>query len=175
MTTHTARAGHSDVPREAMQVHTLIILVEERPGSIDRVIGVLRRRRAHLQSLALGRTEQPDIVRITAVIKDAEVSIDHVVEQLRKIVDVRQVRNLMARQAVTHELALIKVNGTSENCNEIIAGGQRCGAHAVDIADEAVTLEMAGSTEQVEQLIDLLQPYGIREVARSGPVAMARG
>jgi acetolactate synthase-1/3 small subunit len=175
MTTHTMRAGHSNVPREAMQVHTLIILVEERPGSIDRVVGVLRRRRAQLQSLALGRTEQPDVARITAVIKDAEVSIDHVVEQLRKVVDVQQVRNLTAQQAVTREMALVKIASTPANCNEIIAGGQRCGAHAIDIADEAVTLEMAGSAEQVEQLIELLQPYGIREVARSGPVAMARG
>ncbi len=179
MTTHTItpieRSGQSNVPQGAEHAHTLVILVEDRPGSVDRVVGLLRRRRANLQTLVLGRSDQPDVARITVVVNDSEVAQEHLVEQLRKIVDVQQVNNLTFQQTVTRELALIKVKSTPDNVHEIIEQAHLFGAHAVDMAPEAVTLEATGSEEKIEKLVSLLQTYGIREIARSGRVVMARG
>jgi acetolactate synthase-1/3 small subunit len=106
---------------------------------------------------------------------DSEVGIDHLIEQLRKAVDVRRVVNLTFQQAITRELALIKVNSSAERSNQIIELGSLFGAVVIDITPEAITLEVTGSGEKIEKLVSLLQEYGIREVARSGSVAMARG
>ena len=171
----TNRSGHSDAPQGTERAHTLIVLVNDRPGAVDRVVGILRRRRANMQTFVLGRSEFPDTVRITVSVTDSEVGIDHLIEQLRKTVDVRQVVNLTFQQAITRELALIKVNSSAERSNQIIELGLLFGAVVVDITPEAITLEVTGSGEKIEKLVSLLQEYGIREVARSGSVAMARG
>lgn len=169
------RAGQGDAPSGTEQEHTLIVLVHDRPGAIDRVVGLLRRRRANMQTLVLGRAEQADDVRLTVTINDSNVMVDQLVEQLRKVVDVFQVTNLAGQQTVTRQLALIKVNSTSATFHEIIEQGQLFGAHTVDVTPETVTLEVAGSEDKISRLIDQLQPYGIREVVRSGSVAIARG
>lgn len=173
--TPTNRSGQSNLPQGVEQAHILIIQVEDRPGSVDRVIGLLRRRRANMHTFVLGRSDQPEIVRITVVVNDSEVALEHLVEQMRKIVDVQQVTSLVSHQTVTRELALIKVKSTAENVHEIIERSHLFGAHAVDMAAEAITLEVTGSEEKIEKLIALLQVYGIREIARSGRVAMERG
>ena len=179
MTTHTMtstdRSGQSNLPQGTEQAHTLIIKVEDRPGAVDRVIGLLRRRRANMQTLVLGRSEQPEIVRITAVVNDSEVALEHLVEQMRKIVDVQQVTKLVASQTIARELALIKLNSTYDNVYEIVEQAHLFGAHVVDMTPETVTLEVTGSEEKIEKLLALLQVYGIREIARSGRVSMGRG
>lgn len=169
------RPGQSSIPTGSEHFHTLVTLVEDKPGAVDRVVGLMRRRRANMQTLALGRSEQPDVVRITVVVNDSDVVVEQLVEQLRKIVDVQRVVNITTHQAVTRELALIKVNSTSDNVHEIVERAHLFGAHPVDMSPESVTLEVTGSEEKIEKLIDLLQAYGIREIARSGRVAMARG
>ena len=169
------RAGQSSIPEGSERIHTLVTLVENRPGAIDRVIGLLRRRRANMQTLALGRSEQPDVVRITVVVNDSDVVIEQLVEQLRKIVDVQRVENITFQRAVTRELALMKVDSTFDNVHEIVEKAQLFGAHVVDMSPETVTLEVTGSEEKLEKLVALLQVYGIREIARSGRVSLARG
>ncbi len=171
----TERAGQSEVPAEAARTHTLVILINERPVSVDRVVGLLRRRRANMQTLIIGRSEQADVARITAVTNDSEVAVEHLVEQLRKVVDVREVMNLSAEQMIERELALIKVKSDPLRSNEIIELGHQFGAHIADVAQEAVTLEVTGNAAKVEKLVDLLQPFGICEIARTGSVAMPRG
>jgi len=141
---------------------------------LDRIVGVLRRRRSNMQTFAIGRSELPNVVRITVVMHDSEVGVEQLVEQLRKIVDVRHVVNLSSEQAVARELALIKVNSTAARQNEIIELGHLFGAYALDVNQETVTLEVTGSADKIEKLVTLLQTYGIREVARSGCVAMTR-
>ena len=173
--TSPVRAGQGDAPSGTEQAHTLIILVHDRPGAIDRVVGLLRRRRANMQTLVLGQSERVGDVRLTVSVNDSNVAIEQLVEQLRKVVDVFQVTNLSAQQAVTRQLALIRVNNTASTFHEIIEQSQLFGAHTVDVTPETVTLEVAGSEEKISRLVDLLQPYGIREVARSGSVAIARG
>lgn len=169
-----ARAGHSNAPQGSERTHTLIIFVHERPGAVDRVVGVLRRRRANLQTLVLGRSEVPDVARISVQVNDSEVMVEHLVEQMRKVVDVRQVISLSEQEVVARELALIKVASSPESFNQIIELGNLFGAHAVDITPETVTLEVTGSSEKIEKLLEQLQSFSIREIARSGHIAMAR-
>lgn len=173
---HAERTGQSDAPPGASRTHTLVVLAHDRHGTLDRIVNVLRRRRAKLQAFAIGRNELPNVVRITIVMNDSEVGVEQLVEQLRKIVDVQHVTTLSSEQTVARELALIKVNsGDAQQAGEIIELGHLFGAHVVDITQRTVTLEVTGSEEKVEKLVTKLQSYGIREVARSGSVAMTRG
>ncbi len=169
------RSGQSNAPQGTEHAYTLVMLVNDRPGAVDRVINMLRRRRASMQTLVVGRSELPDVVRITVNVNDSEVEFDHLLEQLRKVIDVRHIVNLSSGKAVARELALVKVNSTAETCSEIIELAHLFGAHAVDVTGETITLEVTGSEEKVEKLVSQLQTYGIREVARTGRVAMTRG
>ena len=172
---HAGRAGQSSVPEGAGQAHTLVMLVDNRHGALDRIVGLLRRRRAKAQKIAVGQSEMPDVVRISIVMEDSEVEVEHLIEQLRKIVDVRHIVNLTSEQAVTRELALVKVNNSASHYGEIIELGHLFGAHVVDMTPETVTLEVTGNGEKVEKFVSELQQYGVREVARTGSVAMVRG
>ena len=178
MTRHAApprRAGQENAPPDGSRTHILVLFANDSHGVLDRIVGLLRRRRSNMQTFAIGRSELPNVVRITVVMHDSEVGVEQLMEQLRKIVDVRQVVNLSSEQAVARELALIKVNSTAAQQNEIIELGHLFGAHALDVNQETVTLEVTGSADKIEKLVTLLQTYGIREVARSGCVAMIRG
>ncbi len=169
------RAGQASVPQGSVRSHILVVFADDRHGAIDRIVGLLRRRRANTQKLTIGHSEQPHVVRITVVMEDSEVGVHQLAEQLRKIVDVRHVVNLSFEQAIARELALIKVNSTTANTSEIIELGHLFGAHTVDMGQDTITLEVTGSAEKIEKLVSLLKTYGIREVARTGCVAMTRG
>ncbi len=170
------RPGQTDAPSGTAQAHTVVVLAYDRHGALDRIIGVLRRRRAKMQEFAIGRNEFPGMARITIVMNDSEVAVEQLVEQLRKIVDVQHVENLMAGQMVARELALIKVNSNeSQYSTEIIELAHHFGAHIVDVTRQTITLEVTGSEAKVEKFVDSLQGFGIREVARTGRVAMIRG
>ncbi len=178
MTNQTAsptRAGQENAPQGGGRSHILVVFADDRHGALDRIVGLLRRRRANMQTLTIGRSEVPNVVRITVMMSDSEVGVDQLVEQLRKIVDVRRVVNLASEQAVSRELALIKVNSGVSQQPEIIELGHLFGAHPVDMDQETVTFEVTGSTDKVEKLVEQLQPYGVREVARTGCLAMTRG
>ncbi|MFL5702181.1 MAG: acetolactate synthase small subunit [Ktedonobacteraceae bacterium] len=178
MTNQTAtptRAGQDNAPQGGEHSHILVVFADDRHGALDRIVGLLRRRRANMQTLTIGRSEVPNVVRITVMMNDSEVGVEQLVEQLRKIVDVRRVINLSSEQAVSRELALIKVNSEVSQQPEIIELGHLFGAHPVDMDQETVTFEVTGSTDKVEKLVEQLQPYGIREVARTGCLAMTRG
>jgi acetolactate synthase-1/3 small subunit len=173
VTAPTRRSGQSDVSLEEARAHTIVISVEDRPGSVDRVVGVLRRRRANLQTLTLGQGEQPDIKRITAMVVDSEVEADHLLEQLRKIVNVRRADIIQPQQTIVRELALVKVNSPA-NAQELLGQGQAFGATVVDTSPDFVTFEVTGSAEKIEQFVARVQSYGIREIARSGSVVVTR-
>ncbi|HEY6286150.1 MAG TPA: acetolactate synthase small subunit [Ktedonobacteraceae bacterium] len=170
------RPGQADAPAGTDRSHTIVVLAHDRLGTLDRIVGVLRRRRAKMQAFAIGRNEFPGMVRITIVMNDSEVAVEQLVEQLRKIVDVQHVVNLSSEQTVARELALIKVNSNeSQYSNEIIELANQFGAHVIDVTQQTLTLEVTGSEEKVEKLVHSLQSFGIREVARTGRVAMTRG
>lgn len=170
------RTGQADAPAGTDRTHTIVVLAQDKHGALDRIIGVLRRRRAKMQAFAIGRNEFPGMARITIVMNDSEVAVEQLVEQLRKIVDVQHVENLLAEQIVARELALIKVNSNeSQQSTEIIELAHQFGAHIVDVTQQTLTLEVTGSEEKVEKFVNSLQSFGIREVARTGRVAMTRG
>jgi acetolactate synthase-1/3 small subunit len=168
------RAGQADAPKGTERSHTLLVLANNEPGMVDRVVGVLRRRRAQPQTISIGQSEIPNVSRITIQMTDSEVGVEQLVEQLHKIVDVRHIVNLSSEQAVARELALVKVNAAAESRAEIIEMGNLFGAHIIDLAQETVTLEVTGSEEKIEKLVALLQRFGVREIARTGSVAMTR-
>ncbi len=171
----TPRAGQANAPADGGRTHTLVLFADDQHGALDRIVGVLRRRRANVSNFTVGRSDLPDVVRVTVVIDDSEVGVEQLIEQLRKVVNVRHVVNLSTEQAVARELALIKVNSSGVQNGEIMEVGHHFGAHAIDIASETITLEVTGSEDKIEQFIARLQPYGIREIARTGRVAITRG
>lgn len=168
------RAGQADAPNGTERMHTLLVLANNEPGMVDRVVGVLRRRRAQPQTLSIGQSEIANVSRITIQVSDSEVGVEQLIEQLRKIVDVRHIVNVSSEQAVARELALVKVSASAETRAEIIETAHHFGAHIVDLARETVTLEVTGSKEKIEKLVALLQRFGVREIARTGSVAMTR-
>ena len=169
------RSGQSNALPGTARSYTLMVCAREQPGTLDRIVGVLRRRRAKLQTMTVVRSELPGVLRITVVTDDTEVEVEQLIEQLRKVVDVQQVINLSPEQAIARELALIRVNSSATRYNEIIEQGQIFGAHVIDVAQESVTFEVTGSSEKIEQVVRLLQNYGVCEVARTGYVAITRG
>lgn len=168
------RAGQADAPKGTERSHTLLVLANNEPGMVDRVVGVLRRRRAQPQTISIGQSEIVNVSRITIQVNDSEVGVEQLIEQLRKIVDVRHIVNVTSEQAVARELALVKVSASAETRAEIIETSHHFGAHIVDLAPETVTLEVTGSEEKIEKLVARLQRFGVREIARTGSVAMTR-
>ncbi|HLX58674.1 MAG TPA: acetolactate synthase small subunit [Ktedonobacteraceae bacterium] len=168
------RAGQADAPKGSGRSHTLVVLANNETGMVDRIVGALRRRRAQAQTISVSQSEMPDVLRITIVMNDSEVGVEQLVEQLRKIVDIRHIVNLSSGQSVARELALVKVNAAAETRTEVIEVGHLFGAHVVDLAQETITLEVTGSEEKIEKLVSLLQRFGVREIARTGSVAMTR-
>lgn len=169
------RSGQTDAPQGTERVHTLTLLVNDRPGSVDRVIGLLRRRRANMQTLVLGQSERPEVVRITIGVNDSNVGVEQLVEQLRKVIDVIQVSNLLPEGAVVRELALIKVAATGTQVQEIREHAQSFDAHIVDTTDETMILEILGTAEKIGEFLTSLMTYSIREIARSGSIVMTKG
>lgn len=172
--TTTPRAHHSNAPQGTEKIHTLIILVHDRPGAVDRVVGVLRRRRSMLQSLAIAPSTQSEVFRVTAQVKDAEVVVDHLVAQIRKVIDVQHVANVSSEQAITRELALIQVETATADSNALIAAGQPFGATVIDATPETVTFEVTGDAAKIAEALETFHKYGIRDIARSGSVAIVR-
>jgi acetolactate synthase I/III small subunit len=170
----TKRAGQAGAT-DGVSTHILVVLAHDHHGALDRIVNVLRRRRANTRTMTIGKSEVADVVRITVLMDDSEVGVEHLVEQLRKIIDVRHVDLLVAGEAISRELALVKVSSRGARQREIIELGHLFGAHPVDLDAETVTLEVTGSSDKIERLFEKLQPYGVREVARTGSVAMTRG
>jgi len=169
------RSGQTDAPLGTEQAHTLIMLVNDRPGSVDRVVGLLRRRRANMQTLVLGQSERPDVVRIAVGVNDSNVGVEQLVEQLRKIIDVVHVSNLLPKEAFVRELALIKVTAIGSQAQEVRTLAQQFDAHIADTTGDTMILEMLGNAEKIATFLKHLMPYSIREIARSGSIAMAKG
>jgi acetolactate synthase I/III small subunit len=155
--------------------HTLSVLVENSPGVLARVAGLFSRRGFNIESLAVGPTEQEDRSRITLRVDASQHSIDQVIKQLYKLIEVLKVVDLSTEPAVERELALIKVNATAQTRAEIMQLVAIYEARIVDVTRNTMIIEIARSVDKVEALISLLRPFGIKEVARTGRVAMSRG
>jgi acetolactate synthase-1/3 small subunit len=157
-----------------MQKHTLIALMEDKPGVLNRVSNLFRRRNYNIQSLAVGHSETPDISRMTVVVDGDNRVVEQVVKQLGKLINVTGVVDVTDRPAVIRELALVKVKAGPGKRSEIIELAQVFRGRIVDVGPESMTVEITGPEERVNSLVSLLRPYGIEELARTGRVAMVR-
>lgn len=158
-----------------MAKHTLSVLVENRSGVLSRVAGLFSRRGFNIDSLAVGVTENPEVSRMTIVVNGDEYTVEQVSKQLNKLIDVIKIRALENSDSVSRELALIKVNATAATRSEIIQIVEIFRAKIVDVSKTTLTVEISGATDKVEALEDMLKQFGIKEIVRTGTIAIERG
>ena len=157
-----------------MEKHTLIALMEDKPGVLNRVSNLFRRRNYNIRSLAVGHSETQDISRMTVVVDGDNRVVEQVVKQLGKLVNVTDVLDVTDKPAVIRELALVKVKAGAGKRSEIIELAQVFRGRIVDVGPDSMTVEITGAEDRVNSLVSLLRPYGIEELARTGRVAMVR-
>jgi len=154
--------------------HTLSVLVEDEAGVLTRIAGLFARRGFNIESLAVGPAEQLGISRITMVVPGDDRVIEQLTKQLYKLINVLKVNDITDVPCVERELMLIKVNATSGNRSEIIELTQIFRARIVDVAEDSVTLEVVGDPGKMVAIVQLLNKFGIREMARTGKIALTR-
>jgi len=158
------------------EVHTLSVLVENNPGVLARIAGLFARRGFNIESLAVGPTESDDYSRITIVcLVPDDATLEQIVKQLNKLVEVIRVSEMEKAKSVRRELILVKVNADPKTRQEIATIVSMFRAHIVDVAADTVTIEATGKYGKIHALLDLLAPYGVKELVQSGSVALARG
>jgi acetolactate synthase-1/3 small subunit len=155
--------------------YTLVAWMRDKPGVLNRISGMLRRRNFNIDSLQVGHSETPGISRMTFVVDGNEHMVDQVIEQLRKVVDVTRVEDITDRPSVARELALIRVQTTPETRSEIVQMVNIYRGEIVDVAMDSMVVQIVGAEDRVESLIELLENFGIREMVRTGRVALVRG
>ena len=158
-----------------MSKHTLSVLVENKPGVLARIAALFSRRGFNIDSLAVGPTEHPDISRMTIVVNVEDLPLEQVTKQLNKLVNVIKIVELDPASAVRRELVLVKVRADSETRSQITEIVQLFRAKTVDVAPDAVTIEATGSSDKLDAMLRMLEPYGIKELVQSGMVAVGRG
>ena len=161
--------------RKIMTTHTLIALMEDKPGVLNRVASLFRRRNFNIESLTVGHSEMPGISRMTIVVDADRAGIEQVEKQLYKLVNITKVSDVSREPTVVRELALIKVHATAPTRAEIMQLVDIFRASVVDVAAESLTIEITGLEDKVDSLVQLLRPFGIKEMVRTGRVAMVRG
>ena len=155
--------------------HTLVVLVEDHPGVLNRVVSLMRRRSFNIDSISVGHSEQPGISRMTLVVVGEDEEVEQVGKQLYKLMEVLKVTDLTELNCVSHELALIKVAAKTQHRSEVLQIAQIYHARVVDATPSTLLLEATGPEERIDALLVMLRGFGIRELVRTGAVAMARG
>lgn len=155
--------------------YTLSALVENKPGVLNRVVSLFRRRAFNIDSLTVGRTHTPEVSRMTIVTEGTKLEAEQLEKNLYKLINVIQVDQLTDTPAVIRDLALIKVAVNSDTRSEVMQLCEIFRAHIVDVAPNSVVIEVTGDERKIESFTEMLQPLGILEMVRTGVVAMGRG
>ncbi len=158
-----------------MSRHTLSVLVENKPGVLTRIAGLFARRAFNIHSLAVGPTEHENLSRVTVVVDVDELPLEQVTKQLNKLVNVIKIVELEPGSAVQRELMLVKVKADTATRSGVLEVVSLFRAHVVDVATDAVTIEAIGNPDKLNALLAALEPYGVREIVKSGAVAISRG
>lgn len=156
------------------EARTVTALVEDRPGVLARIAGLCRRRGLNIASLAVGRSEKPGLSRLTFVLEGPPSVVSHCAAQLDRLVNVIEARDITNQNHIWRELALVKVGTTPETRVELLELSRVFRANIVDIGVNSLTFELTGGREKIDSLITLLDPFGIKEVMRTGRVAVLR-
>ena len=155
--------------------HTLVAIVQDKPGVLNRMVSLFRRRGFNIESIAVGHSEVPHLSRVTIVVNGTTAMVEQVRKQLDKLIDVVKVSDLSGEKVTLRELALVKVKASSATRGEIIEIADIFRANIVDVASDSLTIEITGDEDKIDSLLKLLRGFGIKEIARTGRVAMVRG
>ncbi|WKN49833.1 acetolactate synthase small subunit [Nocardioides sp. Arc9.136] len=158
-----------------MSKHTLSVLVEDKPGVLARIAGLFSRRGFNIDSLAVGPTEHADVSRMTIVVNVESSPLEQVTKQLNKLVEVIKIVELDPTASVDRELVLVKVAATAETRGQVLDTVQLFRAKVIDVAPDAVTIQITGNAGKIADFLRVLEPFGIRELVQSGMVAIGRG
>ena len=155
--------------------HVLSLLVEDKPGLLTRVAGLFARRGFNIESLAVGKSEIPGLSRITVVVDVEGLPLEQVTKQLNKLINVLKIVELEPAQTVQREHMLIKVRVDNSTRSQILEAATLFRARIVDVATDSLVIEVTGDSPKVQALLRVLEPYGIKEIAQSGLLAIGRG
>lgn len=158
-----------------MSRHILSLLVEDKPGLLTRVAGLFARRGFNIESLAVGPTEMRGLSRITVVVDEDETLLEQVTKQLNKLVNVIKIVELDETSSVQREHMLIKVRADNQSRSHVLEAVSLFRARVVDVVPDALTIEVTGDSSKIGAFLKVLEPYGIKEIAQSGLIAMGRG
>ncbi len=175
--------AHSHTPPPARSLpgggetrrHTLIAIVLDKPGVLNRVASLMRARNFNIDSLAVSHTDQPDVSRMTITLHGDDVAVEQAAKQLYRLIDVLKVQDVTSEPTVGHELALVKIRATDSNRAEILQLVELSKGRVVDLAPEAVIVEVTGPEADVDAFVALVRTYGIKELVRTGAVVMSKG
>jgi acetolactate synthase I/III small subunit len=156
-------------------LNTFVVYVENKPGVLTRVASLFRRRAFNIDSLTVGRTEKPEVSRMTIVVDADHDEALRVEANLYKLVNVTYVENITGKSSISRDLAMIKVSATQGTRSEVLELANVFRARVVDVHPESLTLEITGPEAKIDSMLDLLRPHGILEMVRTGVVAMRRG
>ncbi|NOZ50547.1 MAG: acetolactate synthase small subunit [Chloroflexi bacterium] len=155
--------------------HTVVAWLEDKPGVLNRVVGLFRRRNFNIESLTVGPSETPGISRLTFVVDGDDHMVDQAVKQLYKLVNVTKVENITHKPAIKREMALVRVKVDSSTRSEVMQLVDIYRARIVDVSMDSVVVQAVGRQEQIDSLLELLSNYPLLEMVRTGVVAMTRG
>ena len=155
--------------------HTLIAIVLDKPGVLNRVSSLMRARNFNIDSLAVSRTDQPDVSRMTITLHGDDVAVEQAAKQLYRLIDVLKVQDVTSESTIGQELALVKIRATEANRGEVLKLVELSKGRVLDVADEAIVAEVTGPEADIDNFVALVRGYGIKELVRTGAVVMSRG
>lgn len=155
--------------------HTISILVENHAGVLSRISGLFSRRGFNIDSLAVGETDDPKVSRITIVADGDEHTVEQLEKQLNKLIDTLKVKALPPDEQLSRELQLIKINAAPQQRSEILTICEIMGAKIIDISPNTMTIEISDTTVHLARFEELIRPYGVKEIVRTGVIAIQKG
>lgn len=158
-----------------MNQHTISCLVDNKPGVLARVAGLFSRRGYNIESLAVSITQDPEVSRMTIVVNGDEQTVEQITKQLHKLIDVSKVQDYIDTPIIARELALIKVNAEVKDRTALLQLIEVFRGRVIDMSDKTFVIELTGGGDKIDAFEKLLEPYGIRELVRTGRIAIARG
>ena len=156
--------------------HTISILVENKPGVQQRVSGLFTRRDFNIDNITVGKTAEPGLSRITITTYGDNRTLEQIIKQLNKLIEIIKVREMKPENTIRRQLALLKIHApTEQDKSEIIQYTNIFRGHIIDVTPKTITIEITGNPDKINALMDLLRPYGIKETAKTGITALSRG
>ena len=177
----TTAPAHTAPPPRALpgsgetRLHRLVALVVDKPGVLNRVSSLMRARNFNIDSLAVSRTDQPGLSRMTISLHGDDVAVEQAAKQLYRLIDVVKVQDVTSEPTVEHELALVKIRATEANRAEVVKVVELARGRILDLGLESIIVEVSGSEAEVDSFVGLVRTFGIKELVRTGAVVMSRG